>query len=127
MTERTITVRVPIMVRQRAGRKTVVGPDGTRWSGNTQADPAMLKALARAFRWKRMLDEGRYASISDIAAAEKIDRGYAGTILRLTLLAPDIVEAILSGRTSPELMLPKMLGPFPLGWEQQRPFFSTPN
>jgi hypothetical protein len=55
----------------------------------------MVKALARAFRWKRMLETGRYASINEIAAAEKIDRGFAGTILRLTLLAPDIVESIL--------------------------------
>ena len=66
----------------------------------------MVKALARAFRWKRMLEDGRYASISEIAAAEKIDRGYVGSILRLTLLAPDIVEAILDGRQPERLGLP---------------------
>ena len=58
----------------------------------------MVKALARAFRWKRMLDDGRYASISEIAAAEKLDRGYLGSVLRLTLLAPQIVEDIMNGR-----------------------------
>ncbi|GGC69707.1 hypothetical protein GCM10011504_54490 [Siccirubricoccus deserti] len=51
----------------------------------------MVKALARAHRWKRLLDEGRYASLSEMAKAEKIDRGYLGKMLRLTLLAPDIV------------------------------------
>ena len=67
------------------------GPPGAPPSASiaTHADPAMVKALARAFRWKRMLDDGRYASISEIAAAEKIDRGYVGSILRLTLLAPE--------------------------------------
>ena len=73
----------------------------------------MLKALARAFRWKRMLENGRYASISDIATAEKIDRGYIGTLLRLTLLAPDIIEAILDGRQPAELGLPGLLKAVP--------------
>lgn len=66
-----------------------------------------------------MLDTGRCASISEIAAKEKIDRGYVGTVLRLTLLAPDIVEAILNGDAA-ELSLPRLLKPFPLGWDQQR-------
>ena len=72
-----------------------------------------------------MLDDGRYASISDIAKTEKIDRGYVGSILRLTLLAPDIVEAILNGQQSAELMLPKLLKPFPLQWHLQREAFGT--
>jgi hypothetical protein len=85
----------------------------------TRSDPAMVKALARAFRWKRMLEERRYASISEIAVAEKIDRGFVGSILRLTLLAPDIVEAILDGRQPPTLGLPILLKPFPVEWAQQ--------
>jgi hypothetical protein len=80
----------------------------------------MVKALARAFRWKRMLENGRYASISEIAAAEKIDRGFVGSILRLTLLAPDIIEAILDGRQPAGLGLSALLKPFPLEWERQR-------
>src|SRR5690348_10118770 len=98
----SITVRVPLAIRRRPGRKTIVSPAGAastdRCIVSRRADPAMVKALGRAFRWKRMLDTGRYASISEIASAEKIDRGYIGSILRLTLLAPDIIEAILDGR-----------------------------
>src|ERR1700759_2179090 len=109
----SITVQVPLAIRRRPGRKTIVSPAGAasadRCFVSRRADPAMVKALARAFRWKRMLDTGRYASISEIAAAEKIDRGYAGTLLRLTLLAPDIVEAILDGRQLPILGLPVLL------------------
>jgi hypothetical protein len=118
----SITVHVPLAVRPRPGRKTIVRPAGSGPSAYvaTRADPAMVKALARASRWKRMLDDGRYASISEIAAAEKIDRGYVGSILRLTLLAPDIVEAILDGRHPEKLGLPALLKPFPLDWAKQR-------
>src|SRR4051812_42295386 len=105
----TITVRVPLAICPRPGRKTVVTPDGlatpSRRSTATRGDPAMIKALGRAHRWNRKLEHGRFASISELAAAEKIDRGYVGTILRLTLLAPDIVEAILDGKHPHDLGL----------------------
>jgi hypothetical protein len=94
MTEATsITVRVPLTIRHRPGRKTVVTPaqDGVPAMA-TRAASALVKALAGAFRYQRLLDEWRYASISEMAAAEKIERGYLGTVLRLTLLAPDVVE-----------------------------------
>src|SRR3712207_3617382 len=86
----------------------------------TRAEPALVKALARAFRYQRLLEQGRYASISEMAAAERIDRGYLGRVLQLTLLAPDIVEAILDGRQPPELGLPTLMEPFPLKWDVQR-------
>ena len=80
----------------------------------------MAKALARAFRWRRMLEAGRYATIDALAAAEKINASYVSRILRLTLLAPDIVEAILDARQAPELTLPVLMGPFPVEWDRQR-------
>jgi len=61
----------------------------------TRADPALVNALARAFRYQRLLDEGPYASVSEMATGERTDRGYLGRVLQLTLLAPEIVEAIL--------------------------------
>jgi hypothetical protein len=117
-----ITVRVALTIRRRPGRKTIISPNGgpSEVPIHTRADPAMVKALARAFRWKRMLAMGRFASISEIATAEKIDRGYVGSILRLTLLAPDIVEAILDGRQPLGLGLPSLLKPFSVDWDQQR-------
>src|SRR3984885_13086803 len=118
----SITVRVPLVIRHRRGRRTEVMPGGQSGTPTTRtrSDPAMVKALARAFRWKRLLEDGRYASISEIAAAEKIDRGYVGSILRLTLLAPDIVEAILNGIQPATLGLPTLLKPFPVEWNRQR-------
>ena len=106
----SITVRVPLAIRRRPGRRTVVTPTGrTAAQVRTRADPALLKALARAFRWQTMLDEGRYASISEMAAAEKIERGYLGKVLQLTLLAPDVVEAIQDGRHGADVSLPELL------------------
>ena len=117
----SITVRVPLAIRHRPGRKTVVTPmtDGAA-PVTTRADPALVKALARAFRYQRLLDEGRYTSISEMAEAERIERGYLGTLLRLTLLAPDIIEAILNGRRLEGITLPRLLEPFPLNWSQQQ-------
>jgi hypothetical protein len=118
----SVTVRVPLVVRHRPGRRTIVslGTEAGGASMHTRADPAVLKSLARAFRWRRMLEDGRYASISEIPTGEKIDRGYVGSILRLTLLAPDIIEAILDGRKPEGLGLPAFLKPFPLEWDRQR-------
>jgi hypothetical protein len=118
----SITVRVPLTIRRRPGRKTVVTParDGDETALPTRADPALVKALAWAFRYQRLLDEGRYASVSEMAAAEKIERGYLGTLLRLTLLAPDTVQAILNGQPPEGMDLPRLLAPFPVEWSAQR-------
>lgn len=117
----SITVRVPLTIRRRPGKKTVVMPVAGEGGAAipTRADPALVKALARAFRYQKLLDEGRYASITEMAAAERIERGYLGSLLRLTLLAPDIVEAILGGRLPPELGLPMLLGSLPPVWAEQ--------
>jgi hypothetical protein len=79
----------------------------------------MVKALARAFRWRKLLETGVYGTIAEIAAAEKINSSYVSRILRLTLLAPDIVEAIVNGRHPPELTLANVMKPFPARWDQQ--------
>jgi hypothetical protein len=117
-----VTVRVPLTIRRRPGRKTMVslgfGAEGGRIA--TKADPALVKALARAFRYQKLLDEGRYASISEMATAEKIERGYLGTLLRLTLLAPDLVEAIMNGRQPEGATLPRLLEVVPVVWGEPR-------
>ena len=117
----SITVRVPLAIRHRPGGKTVVTPmtDGMA-PVTTRTDPALVKALARAFRYQRMLDQGRYASLTEMAAAEKIDRGYLGRLLQLTLLAPDTIATILDGTQDGELTLPSLMVPFPDRWAEQR-------
>ena len=129
-TATSITVRVPLKIRRRPGRKTVVMPSPDASEGSTIetcADPALLKAVARAFRYQKLLDEGRYASISEMAAVERIERGYLGSLLRLTLLAPEVVEAIINGRGPANVTLPRLLEPFPMCWaEQRRPTRGVP-
>ncbi len=123
-TATSITVRVPLAIRHRPGRKTVVTPmiDGVA-PVTTRADPALVKALARAFRYQRMLDSGVYSSVTDMAAAEKIDRGYMGRLLQLTLLAPDIVESVLDGSNLHGLSLSAAIQPVAMAWETQRSVF----
>ena len=124
----SVIVRVPITIRKRGGRSLVVSPDGTMGAlplPRARIDSMLIKALARAHRWKRMLDEGRYGSVSQLAAAEKLDRGYLGRILMLTLLAPDIVEAVLDGRQPAELGVHVLREGFPVEWGEQRPSLNT--
>jgi hypothetical protein len=119
---RIVTVRVPISIRRRGGRKLVLAPDGTSntWAApGRRIDNAMVKAVARGFRWREMLENGTYATIAEIAAAEKINESYVGRVLRLTLLAPDIVEAILDGRQPADMTLAVLMRPFGVKWGEQ--------
>jgi hypothetical protein len=118
-----VTVRIPISIRKRGGRKVVIAPDGTfdtRAASSRRIDNTMVKAIARAFRWREMLENGAHSTIAEIALAEKINESYVGRVLRLTLLAPDIVEAILIGRQPPKLQLKSLLRRFPVAWQGQR-------
>ena len=80
----------------------------------------MVKALARAFRWRKQLDEGVYATLEDLARSKGVAPSYVSRVLRLTLLAPDIAETILDGRQPAELQLDDLVEGFPLDWEGQR-------
>ena len=125
---RTVTERVPIEFRRRGGRKLVLAFDGVEVTAapiTRHVDNAMVKAIARAFRWREMLESGEYANIREIAEAEKINETYVGRVLRLTLLAPEIVEAILGGRQPAEVQLDSLMKPFAVRWEEQRLTFET--
>jgi hypothetical protein len=118
---RTLMVRVPLTLRERGGRRLVITPEGATWArSRPQIDGTIIKAIARAFRWRRLLETGVHATVAEIAAAEAINPTYVGRILRLTLLAPDIVETLLAGRQPANLQLADLLKPFPVEWERQR-------
>ncbi len=118
---RTVTVSVPLALRRRGGRKQVVAPEGSpAWAPpRAQIDSTLVKALARAFRWRRLLEDGIYASCNELAAAERINASYVSRVLRLTLLAPAAMEQILGDGHSRELTLARLLKPFPVEWERQ--------
>ena len=115
----TITVHLPLTFRKRGGRKLVVMPDGAEWAPRPRVDNVMVKALARAFRWRKMLDDGVYATIEELAKSKGIAKTYVSQVLRLMLLAPEIVAAILDGRQPAELQLEDFLHGFPAEWEAQ--------
>ena len=119
----TITLHVPFRVVKRGGRKEVQLPGGAPVQRKT--DNTLIKALARAFRWKRMLESGEFATINDLADHEGIAPSYMTRVLRLTLLAPDIIEAILDGQQGPEVRLARVLEPFPKEWDAQTMHFGS--
>jgi hypothetical protein len=116
----TLVVRIPMRFQRRGGRKRIVAPDGSKLAPPTkpQPDGTLVKALARAWRWQRMLESGECGSLAELADAERISRSYVCRVLRLTLLAPDIVERVLDGR--PTAGLPQLMKPFPVKWQSQR-------
>lgn len=118
MTDQTATVVVPFTIRRRGGRKLILTPDGSIAQPTQRARPdsALLKALARGFRWKKMLQEGNYQTFEEIANAENINPSYVSRLLRLTLLAPELVEAVLAGRQPAALTMARAMQPFPVEW-----------
>ena len=115
-----VTIKVPFTVRQRGGRKLVLAPDGAPMPPTAaHIDSTLVKAIARAFRWQKMLETGRYATITEIAKAEKINASYVSRVLRLTLLAPTLVEAILDGRADEAPTLAEAMKVFPVEWVKQ--------
>lgn len=114
----TVTLHVPFRIVKRGGRKEMQLPEEAAQRRHT--DGTLVKALARAFRWKRMLDSGEYASISELAERENISFTYMARLMRLPLLSPELVEAIMDGRQPACITLANLMAPFPLDWEEQR-------
>jgi hypothetical protein len=117
----TLVVRIPMRFQRRGGRKRIVAPDGSPIvpASKPQPDGTLVKALARAWRWQRMLDDGVYATVSEIGDAENISKSYVSRILRLALLAPEIVEAMLAGSTDQGMILEQLERTLPASWTEQ--------
>ena len=104
----------------------IIAPDGDAWApAKPRPDETLMRALARAHRWKRLLEEGRYRSAAEVAEAESVTRSFINRLLRLTLLAPDIQEAMLDGRQSKGLQLAVLTGKLPSAWQEQRQHLPT--
>ncbi|MGV8986063.1 MAG: hypothetical protein ACOH2H_07260 [Cypionkella sp.] len=113
-----ITVQVPFRLVKRGGRKEMVLPEGAT-PKESSGSSTVVKALARAFRWKKMIESGAFTTIGDLAAHEKIAPTYMTRVMRLTLLAPEIVEGIVQGRLGNGMGLADLLEPFPAEWKTQ--------
>jgi hypothetical protein len=113
----TVTVHVPFRIVKRGGRKEMQLPDSAAQPRRT--DNTLVKALARAFRWKRMLESGEFATIRELAEREGVTPSFLTRILRLTLLAPEIVTAVLDGTQFADLNLKTATQHFPGEWTAQ--------
>ena len=122
----TLVVRIPMQLKRQGGRKRILASDGSDLAPPTRAQPdgTLVKALARAWRWQRQLDSGVYASLAEIARAEKLNPSYVSRIARIVLLAPDIVEAIVSGTLSHRIVLDRLEKGVPINWEEQRTYIA---
>jgi len=118
----SVTVHVPLAFRIRAGRRSILS-DSILSPSQTRTDSALLKALAKAHRWRKQIEAGAYASITELATAQGVNESYACRLLRLTLLAPAIVNGILDGQKS-GLMLKQLTKPFPTKWDEQQKAFA---
>ncbi len=118
----TIIVRIPMTWKRLGGRKAIIAPDGSAaWApAKPRPDETLIRALARAHRWKGMLEERRYQSAGEMAEAEGVTRSFVNRLLRLTLLAPDIQEAIIDGRQPKGMQLEELTGVMPSEWDEQR-------
>jgi hypothetical protein len=117
----TLTIRIPMRLQRRGGRKMIMTPEGSAApTPKLRRDETLVKALVRAHRWRRKIESGRAKSITDLAEHEGVTVAYVCRLFPLTCLAPDIVEAILDGRQPKGLRLAEVLGNGPLGWEEQR-------
>ncbi|WCR09683.1 hypothetical protein JHW45_11300 [Paracoccus stylophorae] len=118
----TVTIHVPFRIIKRGGRKDMVLPEGAAQA--RKPDNTLVKALARAFRWKRMLESGEFASISELAEREGIAFTYMARLMRLSLLSPELVDAIMEGRQPANVTLANLKDPFPADWTEQHALWS---
>lgn len=118
----TVTLHVPFRIVRRGGRKEMQLPEGATHSRRT--DNTLVKALARAFRWKRMLETGELVTLAELADREGIAPSYITRVLRLTQLEPGIIEAVLDGRQGDAVTLARLMEPFPLSWDEQKNTFA---
>ena len=121
----TVTLHVPFHIVKRGGRKEMVLPEGAAQA--RKPDNTLVKALARAFRWKRMLESGEFASISELAEKEGIAFTYMARLMRLSLLSPEIIDAVMDGRHPANITLASLMDPFPADWKEQHALWSDVN
>ncbi|MBF0339499.1 MAG: hypothetical protein HQL95_00880 [Magnetococcales bacterium] len=119
-----IVVTIPMVVKKRGGRKLIIAPPGMEMA--PPRDETLARSVAKAHKWLKMLESGQFPSIRALAEQEKVGESYMAKVLRLTLLAPDIVTAIIDGRQPDVLTWRELMKPFPMLWHEQRERWGIP-
>jgi hypothetical protein len=115
-----ITVHVSLSVSSRRGRKLVRIDGVPNEPTFVEASDSIVKALAKAYRWRDLIEDGEYSSVTELAKAKNVNQSYACRLFKLTLLAPGIIEEALNGLLPPQLGLNDLVKPLPLIWAEQQ-------
>ncbi|MBF0148282.1 MAG: hypothetical protein HQL85_19165 [Magnetococcales bacterium] len=122
--KKEIIVSIPMELKRRGGRKSIIMPDGVDLPSVPARDETLAKLVAKAHLWLRQLESGKVATISELAERENLDNSYVAKVMRLTLLAPDIVVMILDGKQPEAMTWRKLAKGFPMEWPKQRRLWS---
>ncbi len=123
----TIRIVIPLTIRKRNGRPKILPPEDAGMASGKAQDPHVLRAIARAWSWRRKLERGEYSTIEDIAAAERISDRFVSRMMRLAYLSPDVLEDLLSKRVPPALSLLKLVDLAGRPWAEQLEFVVRPS
>ena len=113
-----VKLTIPMSFRHWNGRKRIIVPDDSE----KLVDPLVLN-LARAFRWQELIDSGTYSNAIELARAVGKDTAYVARTVRLTLLAPEIIHAILHGTLKKSISMETLRKSWPETWEEQKKYF----
>jgi hypothetical protein len=122
-----ILVKIPVRFRRRNGRQMIFAAGEGADEKSKSDNHALVVALARGWQWQEELESGQYASLEELAQAKGVDRSYAGRLLKLTSLAPEIVEALIAGQERVGASLRQLRRGIPLAWEEQRELWALEN
>jgi hypothetical protein len=115
----TIRVVIPLTIRKRNGRPKILPPDDVDARNGRAQDPHVLRAIARAWSWRRQLETGAASTIQDIAAAEKVSDRFVGRMIRLAYLSPSVLEALVITRKPPAISINDLMAVAELPWFEQ--------
>lgn len=127
--ENILSIRMPVCFKRRSSRKMIIAPPGAGALLNnadlkaTKPDQSFVDALVRAFQWQDLVDQGVYASPKELADKENIEVTHVYRLMRLTMLAPDIIEAVLDGTQPRTLTMQNIVRGFPISWKEQRALY----
>lgn len=115
----TIRVIIPLTIRKRNGRPKILPPDDVAMSSGRAQDPHVLRAIARAWKWRRHMESGEFSTVHDLAVAEKLSDRFVSRMMRLAYLAPDVLEALTLCRVPPALSLNDLIDVVDKPWIDQ--------
>ena len=115
----TIRVVIPLTIRRRNGRPKILPPDDIGKQDDRAQDPHVLRAIARAWKWRRQLETGAASTIQDIAAAEKVSDRFVSRMMRLAYLSPEVLDHLVIRRVPPALSLNDLVAVADRPWAEQ--------